>query len=441
MKKSTLVVLALAIALGAFVYFYDSKHNTATPSEEASWKAAFTVKADEITGLTLKSASGDIALAKQGNSWMITQPVETRADQSTISGIVNDLSGLKIRRSFAASDSLSKYGLDQPAVTIEFLPKSGAKHTILLGSKDFSGSVVYAQIDGGKDIDTLPVSLLDETAQPLSKLRDSSILDLNGAEITGITLDDPNGKVSLAKQPPGWQITNPKQLVADSSAVDSFSSSISSGKFTDVASETANDLAKYGLVHPAVTLDLSTAKGQKFQLLVGKKNADNNYYAHDPSRPMIFVVPSSLYDSINKTLFDFRDKTILHFDATTLTSVQIQNSNGTIECSQGKDGQWTMVQPAASKGKSIQDWKILDPIEDARATKIYDSPTAAILQHLKKPEITVMLTEKSGRTTTVEISAAAGDSVYARTSASPEVYELKTQILKDLGFKAADLIL
>ncbi|HEV2288646.1 MAG TPA: DUF4340 domain-containing protein [Candidatus Acidoferrales bacterium] len=441
MKKSTLVVLALAIALGAFVYFYDSKHNAATPSEEASWKTAFTVKADDITGLTLKSSSGNTALAKQGNSWMITQPVETRADQSTISGIVNDLSGLKIRRSFAPSDNLSKYGLDRPAITIEFQPKGGTKHTIMLGNKDFSGSVVYAQIDGGKDIDTLPVSLLDETTQPLSKLRDSAILDLDGADISDITLDDSSGKIGLAKQTSGWQITSPKQLVADSSVVSSFTSSISGGKFTDVASETANDLAKYGLLHPAITLDLSTVKGQKFQLLVGKKNADNNYYAHDPSRPMIFVVPSSLYDSINKTLFDFRDKTILHFDPTAITSVQVQNSNGTIECSQGKDGQWTIVQPVASKGKSVQDWKILDPIENARATKIYDSPTAAILQRLKKPAITISLTEKSGRTTTVEISAAAGDSVYARTSASPEVYELKTQILKDLDFKAADLIL
>ena len=441
MKKSTLVVLALAIALGAFVYFYDSRHNPAPPSDEASWKAAFTVKADDITGLTLKSKSGGITLAKQGDSWVITQPVETRADQSAIGGIVNDLSGLKIRRSFAPSDSLSKYGLDQPAVTIEFQPKGGAKHTLTLGSKDFSGSMVYAQIDGSKDIDTLPVSLLDETGQPLSKLRDSSILDLNGAEISSITLDGPNGKVSLAKQTSGWQITNPKQLLADSSAVNSLTSSISSGKFIDVASETADDLAKYGLVHPAVTLDLATQKGQKFQLLLGKKNSDNNYYAHDPSRPMIFIVPSSLYDSMNKTLFDFRDKAILHFDPTAITSVQVHNSNGEIECSQGKDGQWTMVQPAADKGKSVQDWKILDPIEGARATKIYDSPTAAILQHLKKPAITVTLTEKSGRATTVEISSAVGDSVYARTSAGPEVYELKTQILKDLGFKATDLIL
>lgn len=367
--------------------------------------------------------------------------MQTRADQSAIGGIVNDLSSAKIHRSFPPSDSLSKYGLDEPAVTIEFQPKGGERHTVALGGKDFSSSLVYARIDGSKNIDTLPVSLLDETAQPLSKLRDSSVLDFNGAEISSITLNDPNGGVSLAKQASGWQISKPKQLTADSDAVDSFTSSLSSGKFGQVASETPDDLAKYGLVHPAITLDLNTQSGQQFHLLVGKKNADNNYFARDTSRPMIFVVASSLYDSINKTLFDFRDKAILHFDPSNITSMQIQNANGTIECSQGKDGQWAIVQPAGSKGKSVQYWKILDPLQNARATQIYDSPSAGILQHLKKPAITITLTEKSGRTTTVEISGAQGDSIYARSTAAPEVYELKTQILTDLDLKASDLVL
>jgi hypothetical protein len=53
----------------------------------------------------------------------------------------------------------------------------------------------------------------------------------------------------------------------------------------------------------------------------------------------------------------------------------------------------------------------------------------------------MILTDKSGKKTTIDISAAVGDIVYARTTAGPEVYELNTQILKDLGFKAADLLM
>ena len=152
----------------------------APPTDEASWKPAFAVNADQITGLTLASGTGKTVFAKQGKDWQITRPVSTRADQTSISGIVNDLSSAKIRRSFAPTDSLSKYGLAQPAVTIDFQQKGGMEHTIRLGDKDFSGNVVYALIDASRNVDLLPVSLLDETDKPLSQLRDRSLLEQIG---------------------------------------------------------------------------------------------------------------------------------------------------------------------------------------------------------------------------------------------------------------------
>ena len=442
MKKSTLIVVALALALGAFVYFYDSKHSAAPPSPEASWKPAFSVKADDITGLTLERKTGNAVFAKQGNAWLITQPVSTRADQTAIGGIVNDLSSAKIQRSFAPTPggNLSNYGLDQPAVTIEFQSKAGVRHTLRLGDKDFSGDAVYALVDTSKNVDLLPVSLLDETAQPISQLRDRSLLNLNTSEIKGITVDDPSGTITIAKNGSTWRITKPKQVPADSAAVDALASSISTNQFTDVASETPDNLAKYGLIHPAVTVDVTTKGGKQFHLIIGKKTGDE-YYARDAARPMVFQVSSAVYDAFDKKLFDLRDKSILHFDPANLATVKIHNANGTIECSQGKVGNWTIVAPSADKGKGIQSWKLLDPIQDARAKQIYDTPPAAILVHLSKPAIEVTLTDKSGKKTTVSISAAAGDSAYVRTSAGPEVYALDAKILKDLGFKAADLLM
>lgn len=439
MKKSTLIVVVLAVALGAFVYFYDSKHSVAPPPEEASWKPAFAVSADQITGLTIASAAGKTVFAKQGKDWRITQPVSTRADQTSISGIVNDLSSAKISRSFAPTDNLSKYGLAPPSATVEFQQSGGAEHTVRLGDKDFSGNVVYALIDASKNVDLLPVSLLDETDKPLAQLRDRSLLNLNSADITSITIDDASGTIAVTKKNSTWDIAKPKEVLADSSAVDSLASALSTDKFTNVVSESPDDLAKYGLTNPSMSVT-ATAKKQEFHLLVGKKNGDN-YYARDTTRPMIFEISSTVYDALNKKFFDLRDKSILHFDPANVAAVEIHNPNGTMQCAQGKDDQWTILQPAADKGKAIQSWKILDPIQNARAKQIYDTPSRAILAHLAKPAIEAILTDKSGKKTIVDISAAVGDSVYIRTTAGPEVYELNTQILKDLGFKAADLLM
>ncbi|HYL63074.1 MAG TPA: DUF4340 domain-containing protein [Candidatus Methylomirabilis sp.] len=449
MKKSTLIVVLIAAALGGFVYFYDSKLAAGPPSDEASWKPAFSITVGDVSGLTVanKSNPAPIVFAKQGSNWNITQPISTAADQSAVSGIVSDLASDKIERSFAPTDSLSKYGLDPAAVTINFESK-GARHTLKLGDKDFSSSLVYAQVDSSKQIGMIPASLLDETSKPLLQLRDRDVLQLNGADISGVALKNPSGDLALTKDSSGWKITKPQPSDADQSAADSLVSSLDTAKFTSVVSENsgdaAKDLAPYGLAHPEVSLDLTAKGGKQFHLLIGKgtsKDTKDNYYARDASRPMIFQVDSGLYDSLNKKFFDLRDKSILHFETANISLVEIKNSSGTIQCSQGKNDEWTMVQPVADKGKNIQSWKILDPLQNARATAIYDSPAPAILAHLAKPEIVVTLTDKSGKATTVSISPAVKDSVYVRTSAGPAVYQLSTQILKDLGFKPSDLIL
>ena len=439
MKKSTLIVVVVAIALGAFVYFYDSKHAPKTSAGE-TFKPAFSTKPADFSSITLERKSDTAFLQKKGSSWELSKPVEGKADSATIDGITADLRNLEIQRSFAAGKDLSKYGLASPVAKIQFQDAKGVQHTIALGDKDFSGNSVYALIDSSKPqtIALVPSSLLDDAEKSLNDLRDRSIVDMSNSQVTALTLHDSGGSIELKKVQAGWEITEPHPTLADSEAVDSMVSSLSTDKFTKVASETPKDAAKYGLAHPDVTLDATSKDGKQFHLAFSKKGTD--YYGRDLSRPIIFSVDSTIYNSFDKKFFDLRDKEILHVDPTNVASITVQNANGLIECLQGKTDEWSMVQPAASKGKSVQGWKLTDPIENARATEIYDAPSAAILAHLKKPAITVTFADKSGKKTTVEISAADKDSVYVKTSNAPQVYKLNKQILTDLGFKAADLL-
>ncbi len=438
MKKSTLIVLAVAVVLGCFVYFYDSKHAPKPAADEAS-KPAFALKGGAISSLNIHNASATVSLSKKGSDWELTQPVETSADQTAVSSIVDDLTDLEIQRSFTPTDSLSKYGLSDPPLKIDFRESNGSSHSVELGNKDFSNSAVYAVVDGSKQIDMLSPSLFDDANKPVSQLRDRSIVDLNGAQLTALTLSDSNGHFSLTKVKAGWEISSPRQLLADSSVIDGLVSSLSSNKFTDVVSETATDPAKYGLVHPNVTIDATAQEGKQFHLVLSKKG--NDYYGRDLSRSLIFSIDAPVYNSFDKTFFDLRDKSILQLDPTTVETVTVQNDNGTMECSLGKNDQWSMVEPVADKGKQIQSWKILDPLQNTRATNIYDAPSPAILVHLKKPAIQITLVDKSKKTTTIQISAASGNSVYVRTSAGPQVYEVGTQILTDFGFKPSDLLI
>ena len=161
MKKSTLILLVLALALGGAVYYYEFKRPPTAEKTANESQPAFKLQAEDITGMTIDRGTSKVALEKHGTDWVISQPVETKADRSVIDGIATNLAGARILRTLpAAADRMEAYGLAQPAVQIGFKSKDGKQHMIVLGEKDFSGQSVYGIVDGAKDVSLLPGSLL-----------------------------------------------------------------------------------------------------------------------------------------------------------------------------------------------------------------------------------------------------------------------------------------
>src|SRR5580704_13406589 len=159
MKKSTLIVLALAIVACVAFYFLDWKKgdkDAAKPLPDAS-KTAFTFKADDITSITIThpadSGAPAITLTKQGSGWQITQPLSTLADDSTAGGLAEGLANARVEGTQpGTSDRLKVYGLDPADVVVNFQLQNGTKHAVQLGKKDFVGTSVYAKIDQNSDV-------------------------------------------------------------------------------------------------------------------------------------------------------------------------------------------------------------------------------------------------------------------------------------------------
>ncbi len=440
MKKSTLVLVLIALVFGGFAYYYEFKRAPATIKSEDTSRPAFSFQATDIVALTLERARQKIFFEKHGDDWLIAQPVETRADRSVLEGIATGLASARVSRTFpAAEDRLAAYGLTSPAVTLEIKLKSGQQHRLQLGAKDFSGLSVYGIVDGATEVALLPDTLLTSTDKPLDDLRDRSVLNLSAWDVTSFDLKNKSGEVSAAKQPSGWRIEKPRSTTADAGEIESLLAQVASARMTRIESEEATDLAKYSLDKPEVVLQVHDLKGEERSLLVGRK-VDEDYYARDSARPLVFRINAELYKKLGDALFALRDKNLIRLQRDQLTKVEIRNKNQTVVCQYGADNKWTLEVPADKKGKEVQSWKFFDPLENARAQEILDTPSPATLAKLAGPAVEVTLTDKSGKTTKVSISGESGGFVYARSSAGPEVYKLNKQILDDLGFKTTDIL-
>ena len=442
-KKSTLIVLLCAVVLGGVVYYVSVRQSAKEKSTASTEKALFAVNTNDIVALTLSHPSKPdipaIQFEKENGEWKIVKPIETDADQPSVEGVVNGLGAALISGTEPGTpDRLKAFGLDPAAISLEFELKGGAKHTLLLGDKDFTGDSVYALADAGKTVDLLPQTLLVSSDKSLEDLRDRSVLRVKSEDVASFNLKNTSGEISAAKENAGWSLTKPAKAPADTETVDSLLAEVSTAKMESVESEKPENLGKYGLGAPAITLTTLDSKGNKQTLIVGKKDGDT-YFAHDLSRPMIFRISADVYQKLNENFGDFRDKTVLHFVSDQIDRAEVHNTNGTVVIYRKEKGKedWAFDEPASEKGKAAASWKVFSPIEGARAEEVLDHVPAGVAASLAKPPIEVTLTGDDGKKTTLAVSKPEGEFVYVRTSESPSFFKLKKQFYDDMNFPAA----
>lgn len=448
MKKSTLIVLLIALGLAAYVYFYELRHGRERDTVKDESTAAFAFAADDISGITLERGGQKVTLEKRDGTWRITAPVETRADQNAASALASSLAGARIERRLAADPGrLENFGLAQPAVIVTVRLASGEEHVLRLGARDFSGASVYAFVDQLSDVALLSATVLTAADKPLEELRDRSVLAFQSWEVTAADLRNPRAQFRLERRGEDWFLTAPLELRADESNVRDLLDAVSFAKVNEIVAETTDSLARYGLDRPAYELRVRTENGEERALLVGrrapkatdKKDDQVRYYAKDTSRSMVFTISQSLVQEFDRTLFDLRSKRIVHFDRAQLTRLELRNEHLTLVAEKTADGKWLVREPAEHKDKEARVSSILSALEFTRAEAILDQPAAAVLSQLEKPAIEIALTD-SGGTTRIVVSAVREGKVYARAGESGPVLQFPESWFKQLNLQTSELV-
>ena len=443
MKRSTLIILLVAIVGAAMVDYLEIKDAKPRDEQPEASKAAFSFKREDLASVSISRANETILLEQQDGKWSIKQPVTATANESVVDSLVSDLVNARIERTITATgDEIKSFGLANPAVTVSLKLKSGAEHKIRIGTKDFSNLSVYGIIDDAKDVTLLPASLSASAEKSLNDLRDLSILGgLSQFDISSLAVKNSNGAFSLAKENSEWVIKSPAAGPADEGEVSTLLSEVTSARATEVASEKDGDLASFGLAPASTVVTARIEAGGERQISLGAKTdaTGKSYYAKSSDRPEVFKVDASLFEKLDMKPGQLRSKQILNIDADALTRVQVKNPNLTLVAEKSGEGKWLIKEPADKKDKEAPTSKLWEPLQSAKATEIVDKPSAAVTGKLAKPAVEVRLTTKDGKTIVVKISAADGDSAYARVEGRADIYKVGKQLLDDLSYKAADI--
>ncbi len=244
-------------------------------------------------------------------------------------------------------------------------------------------------------------------------------------------------RTTLRKKGSDWEIVQPVAAASDQSAVSGITSNLSSVEIQRVIDENAADLKEYGLDSPRVEVAFK-ANGQQHRLQLGQKTpAGSDVYAKLPDNKRVFLIPSYLDSTFNRSTFDLRDKSVLKVDREKVDSLEVAGKDRTIRFDK-KNGEWQITQPAAGRAEFGAVDGLVSRVSSVQMKSIVADATDLKKYGLDKPVSTVRLGSGSSQASLAVGSAAESGSVYAKDLSRPAVFTIDSSLADDLKKDASE---
>lgn len=258
-----------------------------------------------------------------------------------------------------------------------------------------------------------------------------AILKLDEGSVTQVDLKRKDAApIVLAKNGLGsWQITEPKRLNADQNTVSGMVSTLSSLRSERVVEDKASDLSAYGLMQPALEVDLTEKDNKNQKLLIGDDTPTGSaVYAMLTGDPRVFTVASYNKTGFDKSVNDLRDKRLLTVTADKISRLDLVRNNQTIEFGRDKD-EWQILKPKPLRADTVQVGELVQKLTDARmdtsGSGASAEDAASGFAH-GTPVATAKVTDLSG---TQELQVRKDkDSYYAKSSVVDGAYKVDSSL-------------
>jgi hypothetical protein len=475
--KVTLVLLFLNVALFYFIFQFERRWNI-----EKSWVEArrrvLGAEAADIRSLDISGGSPvhRLTLAKRGDVWFVTSPLEWPANPNAVNRILTELQFLEHETSFNVSDlakngqSLADYGLDHPRLTIALTSGDPAEHpsvTLLrIGDITKDGLRLYLLSPDGERIHVVNQSLARSLLLTADDLRADALFTIPVFEARSLNLQTAapaSLRIRLRRDGGRWSFETPVIARASKNATELAINGLNALRVESFIM--ANPPAVLPAASPSLRVALEGNNRRETLILGGLVHPDSatnhdEYYAQLEGRGALFTVriPSGhgeLMDTLRTAQVSLRETRVLDFDAPAVTAVTLTAPNqpelilqrletGT----QSADtSAWQIVRrgestigPQTLPADRATVQRLLDQLSRLAAADFKsDAPTAADLEAwgFNRPEREIHLTlGGGGPPLSLQLGTDAKHNVYARLgpSANPgsSIYAVDAAILREL---------
>ncbi len=288
--------------------------------------------------------------------------------------------------------------------------------------------VYFYEIEGGKK--------REEAAEEAKKL-----FQFEKEEVNSISLVRGDGPIILKKENGGWKLVAPIEAKVDEAAVEGLVSELSSTQVERSLEPDLVDWKDYGLEDPNLKIAMGLKDGRSLDLELGDKDFNqSSVFGRIPHLAKVLVLPTLLHTTVDKELFDFRDKSVLDFDREQVREVRVRSRRKTYRLQkEGED--WSVREPIQARADRSEIRSFLSDLEFARVEEFLERGAGGLKSYgLNAPSsrVDLYLGENRARKTLL-VGKQVGAQFYAKDDSGADVFKIKEDLVAKLNLDLSKL--
>lgn len=449
-RAGTIFLVVLALMTAAF-FLWIEPHMVDTRGAERERMTVLDFSPSDVESIRVRSGEDTFEITRKGSDWRIGPVLRDRAAPEVVNRLLDTARDLQVvdflsGSEFRGNPDHSDFGLESGQNRVELKLDD---RTLELwfgheGATDGRGYVRRADSDH--------VYLVEDTLEELvfsspTEFRDRRLSNLQPANIDRFVMKRPDGEIELHRTPRGWEITRPLRARADTEKVERLLSPVLGTRIFEFLADGATDLRAFGPSDPRGEWIFFPVDDSRAQALrIGEPTEfDGNaaVVAQFTPRDAVVSIPVSVWDALQVSPDDLRDRRLLDLNPDTIDAIRIREGGETVEFRRVGDDWKSSTDP----DRTIPNAEIEPMIDSLRLASVheYRAATESTLADAglvdPKKEITfdAYLSENTpeavrGRypVTTIAIGKSADGKTFVRVDDAPEICAISTEALSDL---------
>jgi hypothetical protein len=449
--RTTLVLLIIAVAMGAFIFGLDRWSRSTRERRERAAHVVRVTRAN-VQGFTIHDGDELIKVRTEGDAWKMIAPWQDDADAGIVDQLLDAIQSLRpedvitdLGRGEKKRRMLQDFGLNKSRLRLKLDGKQMPAE-LQFGQDTAVQGECYLRITDDDAVYVVSNSLKNIVSKKPEEFRDHRMTPFLTTLINRAIFRVSGGEIELAKEQDDWMLVRPIKARASNDAVVDILTRINQTQIAKFVSDDKSNPGSFGLDSPSNVITLFGDEQKNFEIDIGSAvpSRPDSVYAGLPQRNSVVELSRAFANLFNITPNDLRDRKIARLNSDLIDRVTIERPDQSKIVLGRDENRWRFLSPVSGPANSENIIRLIQELNDGEVSEfVSDTATDLTKYGLDQPRLKISFSSYSTENTaeanageTVLATLAFGNSengaTYARLEEEPYIFSIADQLVAAL---------